>query len=101
MFKTASEQYRMLFGIVQTPEDLATCHQLEARGFYHTVDHPVIGRIRVPFRLWNMSVAGPACHRAAPLLGQHTAEVLGQLGCSGAEIAALRELGVIRGDGGA
>ena len=31
MFKTASEQYRMLFGIVQTPEDLANCPQLEAR----------------------------------------------------------------------
>ncbi len=101
MFKTASEQYRMLFGIVQTPEDLAECAQLEARGFYQTVGHPVIGRIRVPFRLWNMSVAGPLCHRAAPLLGQHTAEVLAQLGCSAAEIATLRERGVIRDDGGA
>ena len=101
MFKTASEQFRMLFGIVQTPEDLAECAQLEARGFYHTVDHPVIGRIRVPFRLWNMSEAGPLCRRAAPLLGQHTGEVLAQLGCSAAEIATLRERGVICGDGGA
>jgi crotonobetainyl-CoA:carnitine CoA-transferase CaiB-like acyl-CoA transferase len=91
----------MLFGIVQTPEDLAECAQLEARGFYHTVDHPVIGRIRIPFRLWNMSEAGPLCHRAAPLLGQHTAEVLAQLGCSAAEITTLRERGVILGDGGA
>jgi crotonobetainyl-CoA:carnitine CoA-transferase CaiB-like acyl-CoA transferase len=65
------------------------------------VDHPVIGRIRVPFRLWNMSVAGPSCHRAAPLLGQHTTEVLAQLGCSAAEIATLRERGVICGGGGA
>ncbi len=99
MFKTASEQYRMLCGIVQTPEDLATCHQLEARGFYHTVEHPVIGRIRVPFRLWNMDTAGPTCHRASPLLGQHTAEVLTQLGCSPDEIATLRDRGVIQGAG--
>jgi crotonobetainyl-CoA:carnitine CoA-transferase CaiB-like acyl-CoA transferase len=80
MFKTASEQFRMLFGIVQTPEDLANCPQLEVRGFYQEVDHPVIGKIRVPFRLWNMS-AGPAtCRRPAPLLGQHNAEVLAEIG---------------------
>ncbi len=95
MFTTASEQYRMLFGIVQTPEDLAGCPQLEAREFYQEVDHPVIGRIRVPFRLWNMNVGGATCRRPAPLLGQHTAEVLAQLGCSAAEIGALRQQGVI------
>jgi crotonobetainyl-CoA:carnitine CoA-transferase CaiB-like acyl-CoA transferase len=48
-----------------------------------------------------MSEAGPLCRRAAPLLGQHTGEVLAQLGCSAAEIATLRERGVIYGDGGA
>jgi crotonobetainyl-CoA:carnitine CoA-transferase CaiB-like acyl-CoA transferase len=70
----------MLFGIVQTPEDLANCPQLEVRGFYQEVDHPVIGKIRVPFRMWNMS-AGPAtCRRPAPLLGQHNSEVLAELG---------------------
>ena len=53
MFKTASEQYRMLFGIVQTPKDLAECPQLESRNFYQEVDHPVIGKIKVPFRLFN------------------------------------------------
>ena len=51
MFKTASEQYRMLFGIVQTPGDLADCPQLDARGFYQEVEHPVIGKVKVPFRL--------------------------------------------------
>jgi crotonobetainyl-CoA:carnitine CoA-transferase CaiB-like acyl-CoA transferase len=95
MFKTASEQYRMLFGIVQTPEDLANCAQLEARGFYEEIEHPVIGRVRVPFRLWNMSAAGPSCRRPAPLLGQHTTEVLTELGCSAAEIATLRQRGII------
>ena len=80
LFKTASEQFRMLFGIVQTPEDLANCPQLEVRGFYQEVDHPVIGKLRVPFRLWNMS-AGPATYRRpAPLLGQHNAEVFAEPG---------------------
>jgi len=101
MFKTASEQYRMLFGIVQTPEDLATCAQLEARGFYADVEHPVIGRIRVPFRLWNMSIGGATYHRPAPLLGQHNVEVLVNIGCSTAELATLHARGIIGGAGGA
>jgi crotonobetainyl-CoA:carnitine CoA-transferase CaiB-like acyl-CoA transferase len=79
MFKTASEQFRMLFGIVQTPEDLANCSQLEDRGFYQEVDHPVIGKIRVPFRMWNMSAGAASYRRPAPLLGQHNAEVFAEL----------------------
>ncbi|MCH8109579.1 MAG: CoA transferase, partial [Chloroflexi bacterium] len=51
MFKTASEDHRMLFGIAQTPEDLANCPQLESRDFYQEVDHPVIGKIKVPYRM--------------------------------------------------
>lgn len=95
MFKTASEQYRMPFGIVQTPEDLAKCPQLEAREFYQEVEHPVIGKIRVPFRLWNMSASAATCRRPAPLLGQHNLEVFTKFGCSGAEIGTLRERGII------
>ena len=80
MFKTASEKYRMLFGIVQTPEDLANCKQLEIRGFYEEVDHPVIGKIRVPFRLLKTNIGGAVCRMPAPLLGQHNAEVFENLG---------------------
>jgi crotonobetainyl-CoA:carnitine CoA-transferase CaiB-like acyl-CoA transferase len=80
MFRTASEQFRMLFGIVQTPEDLANCPQLAARDYYQEVDHPVIGKIRVPFRFFNASSGPATCRRPAPLLGQHTAELLAELG---------------------
>lgn len=80
MFRTASEQYRMLFGIVQTPEDLANCPQLDARGFYAEVDHPVIGKVRVPFGLWGMSEGGARCRLPAPLLGQHNDEIFGRIG---------------------
>ena len=79
MFTTASERYRMLFGIVQTPADLAACPQLEARGFYQEVEHPVIGKIKVPFRLWNMTEVPARYRRPAPLLGQHNAEVYTQI----------------------
>lgn len=96
MFRTASEKYRMLFGIVQTPADLAACPQLEARGFYEEVDHPVIGKIKVPFRLWNMSDSPAKYRRPSPLLGQHNGEVYGELlGYTQQEISKLRETGVI------
>ncbi|MBI4081303.1 MAG: CoA transferase [Candidatus Lambdaproteobacteria bacterium] len=96
MFRTASEQFRMLFGIVQTPADLAACPQLDAVGFYQEVDHPVIGKIKVPFRLWNMS-AGPARYtRPAPLLGQHNVEVYTEfLKISADEVRRLREGGIV------
>ena len=85
----------MLLGIVQTPEDLATCPQLEARGFYEEVDHPVIGRIRVPFRLCNMSGSGATVRRPSPLLGQHNTEVYAELlGYSAEDIAALHRQGM-------
>jgi len=96
MFRTASEQYRMLFGIVQTPADLAACPQLEARDFYQEVEHPVIGTIKVPFRLWNMSESPARYRRPAPLLGQHNREVYGEiLGYTEQETDGLRAARVI------
>jgi crotonobetainyl-CoA:carnitine CoA-transferase CaiB-like acyl-CoA transferase len=96
MFKTASEQYRMLFGIVQTPEDLANCPQLEAREFYQEVVHPVIGKLKVPFRLWNMTETGFQYRRPAPLLGQHNQEVYTEfLGYTEEDVATLRERGAM------
>lgn len=79
MFKTASEQYKMLFGIVQTPQDLANCPQLAARDYFQEVEHPVIGRIKVPFRLFNLTGTPAQYRRCAPLLGEHNAEVYASL----------------------
>ncbi len=96
MFKTASGEYRMLFGIVQTPEDLANCPQLEARNFYQEVDHPVIGKIKVPFRLFNMSESPAQYRMPAPLLGQHNVDVYTQLlSYSKEDLVKLRELNII------
>ena len=96
LFRTASEKYHMLFGIVQEPKDLANCPHLHARGFYQEVDHPVIGRIKVPFRMWSMSESAATYRRAAPLLGQHNEEVFGkELGLDPARLATLEASGVI------
>jgi crotonobetainyl-CoA:carnitine CoA-transferase CaiB-like acyl-CoA transferase len=96
LFLTASEKYHMLFGIVQAPADLARCPHLEAREFFQEVDHPVIGRIKVPFRLWSMPEAPAVYRRPAPLLGQHNSEVYGGMfGLDADRLAALSAKGVI------
>jgi crotonobetainyl-CoA:carnitine CoA-transferase CaiB-like acyl-CoA transferase len=96
LFRTASEKYHMLFGVVQEPKDLAQCPHLEAREFFQEVDHPVIGRIKVPFRLWSMPDAPAVYRRPAPLLGQHNTEVFGgMLGLDAGRMAALAAKGVI------
>jgi crotonobetainyl-CoA:carnitine CoA-transferase CaiB-like acyl-CoA transferase len=96
LFSTASEKYHMLFGIVQEPDDIAQCPHLDARDFYQEIDHPVIGRIKVPFRMWSMSESAATYRRPAPLLGQHNAEVYGEvLGLDAARIATLAANGVI------
>ena len=96
LFRTASEKYHMLFGIVQEPQDLARCPHLEARDFFQEVDHPVIGCIKVPFRLWSMPDAPAVYRRPAPLLGQHNFEVFSEmLGLDTDRMVALVAKGVI------
>jgi crotonobetainyl-CoA:carnitine CoA-transferase CaiB-like acyl-CoA transferase len=69
---------------------------LDARGFFQEVDHPVIGRIKVPFRLWSMPEAPAVYRRPAPLLGQHNTEVFGDmLGLDAGRMEALAAKGVI------
>jgi crotonobetainyl-CoA:carnitine CoA-transferase CaiB-like acyl-CoA transferase len=68
---------------------------VRARGMVVELDHPVAGRtkhIGLPVKL---SRTPGQIRRPAPLLGQHTDEVLLWLGVDHAEIARLRTLGAI------
>ena len=66
---------RMLFGLVQTPSELAECPQLESRNFYREIDHPVICKIRVPAELFKLSETPYQVTNRAPTLGQHNREI--------------------------
>ena len=95
LFPKAAE-YRMLFGLVQTPSELAHCPQLESRNFYREIDHPVMGRVRVPAELFKLSETPYQLRQPAPTLGQHNQELyVDGLGYNGEEYARLRQLGVI------
>jgi crotonobetainyl-CoA:carnitine CoA-transferase CaiB-like acyl-CoA transferase len=83
-------------GVVRTPLALVDDPHLIARGFWHRVDRPFIGRH------WQSSAAfreGPDAYpvrRVAPTLGQDNEAILcGRLGLSDEEFAALAAAGVI------
>ena len=76
--------------------ELHTDPHLVARGFVHTVDHPMHGAVRLLGFAPRMSESDVPIARA-PLLGEHTAEVLGgELGLASDDLNGLRESGVIR-----
>ena len=92
----ASGERRLVFGMAQDAGDMVACPHLDARGFYHQVDHPVAGTATYPGMAAALSERPQQAPSAAPLLGQHNAEIYGgELGYSGEELAALRYAGVI------
>jgi crotonobetainyl-CoA:carnitine CoA-transferase CaiB-like acyl-CoA transferase len=59
------------------------------------VQHPVAGEISVTGFPWQLSETPPDIRLAPPTLGQHTDEVLGELGYSAEEVARLHEDGAV------
>jgi crotonobetainyl-CoA:carnitine CoA-transferase CaiB-like acyl-CoA transferase len=69
--------------------------QVQARGMVVALDHPAAGWVKhigVPVKL---SETPGAIRRPAPTLGQHTDEVLAELGLAPGEVRALRAAGVV------
>ena len=74
--------------------DLVEDPQLRANEYIVEVDHPTEGRIPVVGAPWRFSETPAEIAPAAPELGQHTEEVLQELGYSWEQIGALRERGL-------
>jgi crotonobetainyl-CoA:carnitine CoA-transferase CaiB-like acyl-CoA transferase len=82
--------------VVATGRDLVEAdEQLAARDFYPALRHPVAGLVRHEGIVARLSATPGALTSPAPLLGQHTAEVLSELlGVDTEQLAALRAAGV-------
>jgi crotonobetainyl-CoA:carnitine CoA-transferase CaiB-like acyl-CoA transferase len=81
---------------VRAAHEVPADPHLRARGFFHTMDQPVLGALNYPGLTIHLSDTPGAIRRHAPMLGQDNAYVLGELlGLSSAEIAQLTEEGVL------
>lgn len=98
------QEWGLTMTAVQTSEDIANCPHLDERGFYVQTDHPVAGAFAMPGPIPLVRYADPQggspgdpqrSPRPAPLLGEHTEDVLAALGLDRAEMVRLRNTGVI------
>ncbi|CEL09034.1 Putative Succinyl-CoA:3-ketoacid-coenzyme A transferase 1, mitochondrial [Aspergillus calidoustus] len=83
------------FAVVNDVKGTMEHEHVQARGMVQTIAHPACGPIKVISPPVKYSNAEPSVRRPPPLLGEHTDEILGDMGLSEGEIRALRDEGVI------
>ena len=83
-------------GAINTIDQVVEHPQVKARDMIVESEHPVAGKVKLVGVPVKLSETPGSVREPAPLLGQHTDEVLHQyLGMSAADIASLRQVGVI------
>jgi formyl-CoA transferase len=84
-------------GPLKFTEELLDDPQVLENDFVTSVDHPLMGPVRMVGPMIQMSDTPLAAQGPSPTLGQHTDEVLRELGYDDARIDALRAAGVLGG----
>jgi len=85
-----------IFTPVQTLSEVTHDPQACANNYFIHIDHPVWGKTKMTGFPWDFSETPASWRREAPAFGQHTEEILSELGYSRNDIAKLREEGVIQ-----
>jgi crotonobetainyl-CoA:carnitine CoA-transferase CaiB-like acyl-CoA transferase len=94
-WKKTLDAGRVIYGVVQIAEDIVNDPQMLANGIFMPVKDPDIGAsytVSSPIQVDGVAKEEP---RRAPNLGEHTCEVLGDLGFSNEEVNALRASGAV------
>ena len=84
---------------VLTRNDMIRHPQIEANAIVETYEHPQAGTLRQARPAARFEGTPSTARRGAPALGQHTEEILGEIGVSSEQIAELFNEGVIGADG--
>jgi crotonobetainyl-CoA:carnitine CoA-transferase CaiB-like acyl-CoA transferase len=78
-------------------DDLPGHPHLQAVGMFQSMDHPSEGPLRYVRPAARFAATPASVRLPAPLLGQHSIDILGELGYGPQKIERLREQGVIAG----
>jgi crotonobetainyl-CoA:carnitine CoA-transferase CaiB-like acyl-CoA transferase len=88
------EAERVPCGVVIAPEDLPADPHARAIGLFEDAEDPAVGRVRRPRHPSRFSATPAELGATAPGLGQHTDEILTELGLGG-EVERLRAAAVV------
>jgi crotonobetainyl-CoA:carnitine CoA-transferase CaiB-like acyl-CoA transferase len=80
---------------INTIDEVFDNPQVKHLGIPRQITHPTMGTSKLVGSPINMSGTPPKFFRPAPLLGEHTREILEQLGYGAAAISELRNSGVV------
>ncbi|MDA1003559.1 MAG: CoA transferase [Chloroflexi bacterium] len=83
------------YGPVLDYAELSEHPQFLENGYVQDIDHPVFGRMKTVGPPIQMSATPPRIQGAPPQVGQHTEEIMLDLGFSWPEILALRDRGAV------
>ena len=89
------EQNDVPYAELNSQEDVISDPQVVAMGALVEFDHHLAGPMRQPRPQGQFKGTPAGLHRSSPALGEHTEDVLGEVGYSEAEIRALQAEGVI------
>jgi len=85
---------RVAFAMVLTAAEMVDDPHAVAIGMFEEFDHPVVGRARLPRHPTQFHETPASLAGGAPALGQHTDEILTELGLS-ERIASLRDAAIV------
>lgn len=82
-------------GEIKSHLEVADDPQVKHRGLVTSYNHARVGEVKVIGPAVQMSATPPKIERPAPIVGQHSEEVLREFGISEADISALKQNGLV------
>ena len=78
-------------------EEMVFDEQAIANGMIVEHEHPIAGTVRTAGPIFKMSDSPTSADTSSPMLGEHTSDVLYEIGYSSSEIETLIESGAVSG----